>query len=253
LFGGKYESAVKKAHILSEIARTAAANGGVPLGEARFESETGIRRADWFGKLWAKWGDAVQEAGYTPNELNPAFDDELLLAKYSEYARELGRIPTAGELRLKRRNDPQFPSWNTFARFGSKAEMVKRVMVFCRSNPGFENVVERCENYLGSLTSAPDEDEPSAEKVVIGYVYIIKHGARREYKIGRTNNRLRREGEIGLELPEKIEPIHVIETDDPAGVEAYWHRRFAEKRKEGEWFALTSDDVRAFKRWRRIS
>jgi hypothetical protein len=34
-FGGNYGGAVKKAHILSEIARTASANGGVPLGEAR--------------------------------------------------------------------------------------------------------------------------------------------------------------------------------------------------------------------------
>jgi Meiotically up-regulated gene 113 len=244
---------VKKAHILSEIVRTASANSDVPLGEARFESETGIRRPDWYGKYWAKWGDAVQEAGFAPNEFNPAFGDELLLGKYSRYARDLRRLPTAGELRLKRRNDPEFPSWNTFARFGGKAELVKRVMEFCRSDPGFENVVEQCEHYLRSLMSAPDEDKPSAEKMVIGYVYIIKHGSRREYKIGRTNNRLRREGEIGLELPEKIEPIHVIETDDPAGVEAYWHRRFAEKRMKNEWFALTSNDVRAFKRWRRIS
>jgi hypothetical protein len=252
-FGDNYRRAVKKDHILNEIARTASANGGVPLGEARFESETGIRRPDWYGKHWAKWRDAVQEAGFTPNELNTAFGDELLLGKYSECARELGRLPTNGELRLKRRNDPEFPSPNTFARFGSKAELVKKVMEFCRSHQGFKNVVEQCENYLRSLASAPDEDEPLAEKVVVGYVYLIKHGSNREYKIGRTNNQLRREGEIGIELPQKIEPIHVIETDDPAGIEAYWHRRFAEKRMKNEWFALTADDVRAFKRWRRIT
>ena len=41
------------------------------------------------------------------------------------------------------------------------------------------------------------------------------------------------------------EPVAVIS-------DAYWHRRFASKRKEGEWFALTPQDVRAFKRWRRI-
>jgi hypothetical protein len=86
----------------------------------------------------------------------------------------------------------------------------------------------------------------------IGYVYLLKHGSRREYKIGRTNNPVRREGEVVIQLPEKLAPIHYIKTDDPAGVEAYWHNRFGGKRKEGEWFALTAEDVRAFKRWKRI-
>jgi hypothetical protein len=174
------------------------------------------------------------------------------MARYSEYARDLGRLPTAGELKLKRRNDLEFPSWNTSARFGGRAEMARRVLQFCRSAHGFEAVVELCEGYLDS-PSTHEGDERSAEKGATGYVYIIKHGSRGEYKIGRTNNRLRREGEIALELPEKVEPIHVIETDDPAGVEAYWHRRFAGKRMRNEWFALTADDVRAFKRWRRIT
>jgi hypothetical protein len=242
---------VKKAQIIAEVQRTAAENGGVPLGFARFESATGIKTTDWFGIHWARWGDAVREAGFEPNQLQGAYEKEELLQKFAEFARELGRIPVRGDLGLKRRSDPDFPSWNTFDRLGKKAELIRQVGEFCRSRDGFEEVVQWCESYAGLSVAASDEDGP-AEEVVIGYVYLLKHGSRREYKIGRTNNRLRREGEIGIELPEQIEPIHVIETDDPAGIEAYWHRRFASKRLKNEWFALTAEDVRVFKRWRRI-
>jgi hypothetical protein len=85
-----------------------------------------------------------------------------------------------------------------------------------------------------------------------GYVYLLKYGRGRDYKIGRTRNPLRREGQVALELPDELEPIHYIKTDDPRGIESYWHARFRTKRKRGEWFALTADDVRAFKRWKRI-
>ena len=43
---------IDKAYILDEIRRTAAENGGKPLGMARFQSETGIRRSEFLGVHW---------------------------------------------------------------------------------------------------------------------------------------------------------------------------------------------------------
>jgi hypothetical protein len=69
-----------KEHILSEIRRTAAANGDVPLGvHHRFFAETGIKESDWRGKFWVRWSDAVKEAGFQPNELTAARTNEDLL------------------------------------------------------------------------------------------------------------------------------------------------------------------------------
>ena len=51
-----------KQRILNEIRQTAEANGGVPLGVARFLQETGIKATDWAGKFWVRWGDALREA-----------------------------------------------------------------------------------------------------------------------------------------------------------------------------------------------
>ncbi len=53
-----------KLHILQEIKRTTKANGGTPLRKLQFESKTGIKRYDWFGVYWARWSDAIREAGY---------------------------------------------------------------------------------------------------------------------------------------------------------------------------------------------
>jgi hypothetical protein len=232
-----------KAHILQEIKRSAAANGGTPLGFRRFFSETGIKRSDWLGIYWARWGDALREAGFTPNQLTEGYDDSELLESYANLARELGRLPTSPDMRLKTRTDPQFPSDKTFARFGSKRDFVARLVEYCR-NKGYEDVVCLCESYSPPNRSLPAE--PAADQPAIGFVYLIKSG--RFYKIGQTNSVGRREYELAIQLPEPAKTVHVIRTDDPLGIEEYWHKRFAAKRKNGEWFELDATDIAAFQR-----
>jgi len=241
-----------KQHILSEIRRTAAANGGRPLGRARFARETGIRTADWYPVHWIRWGDALAEVGFEANAMQEAYDDECILRALAVLTRELGRIPVEGELRLQRMRDPGFPSKDVFRRLGLRRERLEKLLEYCRSHGDLAYVANIIGSALEKEPTAPSAagQPPAAAR---GYVYLPQHGSRPEYKIGRTNNPLRREGEIGIELPEQAKPVHVIETDDAAGVEGYWHRRFAEKRKRGEWFELTADDVRAFKKWQRIA
>lgn len=242
---------MNKQHILEEIRRLAKATGGVTPGKRAFETETGVRESDWLGKHWVRWNDAVTEAGCMPNQKRVAYSETFLIEQLVTLIRELGHYPVNAELRMKTRSDATFPNAKTFHRFGSKRQIVAKVLEFCVANKRFADVVAMCPPI--SVGQETETHPGSSQEQELGFVYLIKHGTRREYKIGRTNNTLRREGEIGIELPEKIEPIHVIQTDDPAGVEAYWHRRFSDKRLRNEWFGLTTDDVKAFKRWRRIS
>jgi hypothetical protein len=60
---------VTKLYILQEIKRTTKANGGTPLRKLQFESQTSIKRYDWFGVYWARWSDAIREAGYVQDHL----------------------------------------------------------------------------------------------------------------------------------------------------------------------------------------
>jgi len=61
-----------KLYIIREIKRTTQANGGTPLPKLKFESETGIKRYDWFGVYWARWSDALREAGSMPQHAHAA-------------------------------------------------------------------------------------------------------------------------------------------------------------------------------------
>ncbi|NQV16824.1 GIY-YIG nuclease family protein [bacterium] len=236
---------ITKEQIISEIKRTAQANRGKPRGKQTFENETGVKTSDWYGKYWVRWSDALIEACFQPNKYNVAFEDDFVCTKYASLIRELNRIPVTGELRIKAKNDKSFPSHTVFSRYGSKDNLVERVKLFCEESKEWEDVLEMCARYTPKKRT-DSEDSDNSTRALDGFVYLMKSG--RYYKIGMTKDIHRRSREISIELPEGSDTVHVIRTDDPSGIEAYWHNRFASKRAKGEWFELSPKEVKAFRR-----
>jgi len=232
-----------KEQILHEIKRVAAENNEAPPGKQRFTTETGIGESAW-GKYWARCGDALQDAGFSRNVWQVPHEEEFLVDCYIRLAREVGHCPVVRELNLERRADPKFPNARSFARLGSKASAAARIIETCRARGGYDDVIKMCQPFLTQKTARTEVGlKPEPE---FGFVYLLKSG--RYFKIGRSNSAGRREYELAIQLPQKAIKIHEIRTDDPAGIEAYWHNRFAAKRRGGEWFDLDAADVNAFKR-----
>jgi Meiotically Up-regulated Gene 113 (MUG113) protein len=178
----------------------------------------------------------------------------VLFEKYIGLVRELGHLPVDGELKRKRRTDRSFPTAEVFLhRFGSKEKLIVALLAVCESGSGYNDIITLGKEYLqSSAQQGTSGIRAKAEAAVgYGYVYLMKSG--RHYKIGHTNSVGRREWELGIKIPIPPKTVHYIKTDDPAGIEAYWHKRFSEKRGEGEWFDLSQEDVAAFKRWKRIA
>jgi hypothetical protein len=236
---------VDKKHIIDEIIRTAKENDGIPLGIDKFASESGIKESDWFPKYWTKWSEAIREAGFNPNKMKSAYDGNVLIEHVISLIRELKKFPTTSDFKFKAYHTNGFPWDRPFRRLGKKPEMAQKILNYCKSNSGYEDVIEICK---GVLTSTEKESEVDSEETNLkfGYVYLMKSG--RYYKIGRSDFVEKRNYEIGIKLPEELKTIHKIKTDDPNGIEVYWHKRFEDKRKGGEWFDLSSSDVKAFRR-----
>lgn len=229
-----------RATVISEVQRLAQANGDAPPSLRVFELETGISRKAWLGVYWARWGDALLEAGFAATPFyQEAITDEVLLERLVEIVRHYRKFPTEAEMMLFRRDEQSFPTHKTFRdRFGGTAGMTRALSDFTQGKPDLADV-----HQIVASGSEPDPESHSYEE---GLVYLIKSGV--HHKIGRSSEIERRLKEIRIALPEAATLIHAIRTDDPAGIEIYWHRRFADRRANGEWFKLTNADIAAFKR-----
>lgn len=74
-----------------------------------------------------------------------------------------------------------------------------------------------------------------------GFVYLLQGG--NYYKIGHSKDVPTRLSQISPKLPFPTQVIHTIKTDDMAELEKALHKRFKDKRTNGEWFVLNDADV----------
>lgn len=229
--------------IIGEIRRLAAVNSGRPPGQKLFVKETGIAEHQWRGRYWSKWSDAVAEAGFLPNVWNERGDSDEVLSGFIAACRHYRHFPTNAELEILRRADTSVPHPNVLrGHFGGRAGLLAALRQRIAEDPSYADIAA-----LLPTSAQPKPSAPS-KAVVEGFVYLIKSG--QFYKVGRSDDIERRIKEIRIALPDKATLVHTIRTDDPAGIEAYWHRRFADRRANGEWFKLSSQDIAAFRKRR---
>jgi len=244
--------AMSKEEILSEIRRFVAANGGTIPGERTFVNATRIKQSAWKGKYWARWTDAVREAGYDPNEMTKRIPDEDILGKLADLIVKLGYFPVRDEINIHARTVPGFPIWGTIKkRYGGMPETAKALLDFSVKT-GNTALTELCEERLKreAIRATAAGPLPDKQTVKIGFVYLKYSPSLRLYKIGKAIKPDKRGAGISLLLPEDLVPKHEIKTDYPFILEKYWENRFRAKKKQGEWYDLNSEDIESFKKRR---
>jgi hypothetical protein len=236
-----------KDEILETYRRLVRKSGGSTPGKSVLLAAlrgSGVSEHTFRSGLWRSWRAFQEEAGFAPNVKTQRFPDEQVLEPYARLARKLNRVPGDDDIRFERREDPSIPSVAVIrARAPSLADRAAWLRAYVTSRPAWDDIAA----LVAPSTSADDDGETSdaAESATTGYVYLVKYG--RHFKVGSTNSIDRRTREIQLHLPSRTELVHHIATDDPSGIEAYWHRRFDSKRHRGEWFSLSASDVKAFR------
>ena len=83
-------------------------------------------------------------------------------------------------------------------------------------------------------------NQPPPKKRRKGYVYLIRSGEYHKIGLTRRNPYTRLKE---LTTPEGVSLVHVIETSDPEGLEAFLHNVFKDKRSNREWFKLNEEEV----------
>ncbi len=62
-------------------------------------------------------------------------------------------------------------------------------------------------------------------------------------KIGRTNDIMQRLSAFNVDSPVELSPVHLHYCDKADQVEKKLHKKFSSKKRRGEWFQLSPEDI----------
>jgi hypothetical protein len=103
-------------------------------------------------------------------------------------------------------------------------------------------VIEQLTAYYELPKKPPMPKKQKGRKPVAGWVYLLQSPTN-HYKIGCATNPRNRAKTFGIQLPFEVEFLALIYTEDMYSLEGSLHEKFANKRVNGEWFALDAADV----------
>ena len=207
--------------LLDDLRKISDSLGRVPKA-SEYDAQ-GKYNSATYSKRFGSWNEALSAVGIEPTKyIN--IPDDLLMTNLEEVWLKLGRQPKRREMK------------RPLSRFSERP--------YAQKFGTWKKALTKFVEFKNSQSEATREGQQQSQSAA-GHVYLIQSG--KYFKIGKTNDLGRRSKEIAIELPEASAVIHTIQTDDPYGIEAYCHRRFKDRRKNGEWFELSEDDVRAFR------
>lgn len=237
-----------KDELVDALRRTARDHGGRPPGESRFLSARGLTRSDLWDAAIRSYGDLCELAGFPRNRLNRRYERDQLFQSLARLTIQLNRFPNHTDREFAHHHDKSFPSYEAFRTAAQDPSALDhQLLEWCGDKPEYAEAVSILQEHSSVKRTSTS---PRRRKEVNGYVYLLRYGnTGRDYKLGMSEDLARRHAQIAALFPGDVRVVHVIETDDPAGIERYWLRRFEDKRlpRKKEIFRLTADDVAAFK------
>ena len=163
--------------------RLAAAQQGGRIGLRAFCQETGLPEKQHVQFGFANWNDAVRAAGLASSTFfRPRSDERSVVQAVVGLVSRLNKWPSENELTLERRRDKTFPSLQVIRRLSRSESLPEKIAAYCPTLPNLAAVLTIVSGRTGAGAEPTDD-------LGHGYVYLFRHGIRREFRIGRRGTR----------------------------------------------------------------